>query len=374
MSKNKTVVLGSLAMSLTNFRYQLLKALVDNGADVVACAPNANDEIIEKLRVIGVKYKNVEIENTGLNPFKDLWNFWKMVITLKEIKPDYILSYTMKPVIYGSLAARIIGVKNIYSMITGLGYGFTSKSVKARIVGFIMSGLLKLSLFFNKGIFFQNPDDVDFFRKSGILKNENKIILINGSGVDLNHYKKTPLPKKTSFLLIARLIKDKGINEYVDAAQIVKKTYPNVSFRLAGWIDNNPASIKKETIDHWSNEGIIEYLGKLKDVRPAIQNCSVYVLPSYREGTPRTVLEAMAIGRAIITSDAPGCRETVIDSENGFLVPIKNQEYLAEKMIELIKSPQKTYLMAEKSYTLAKDKYDVHKVNEIILNTMKVGQ
>ncbi|MCC3861728.1 glycosyltransferase family 4 protein [Pseudemcibacter aquimaris] len=370
----KIVVLGSLALSLTNFRYQMLETMVKCGFEVIACAPHASNDIIKKLELIGVKYRHVALENTGLNPFKDVLNCWKMSRTFKNINPDYILSYTMKPVIYGSLAARIAGINNIYSMITGLGYGFTSSTVKAKIVGFIMSNLLRIALYFNNSVFFQNPDDIKFFKKRAILKDTRKIKLINGSGVNLDFYKKTPLPAKPSFLLIARLIKDKGINEYVNAARIVKKQFPDIKFNLAGWIDNNPSSITKETLDLWTKEGIIDFLGMLDDVRPAIQNCSVYVLPSYREGTPRTVLEAMSIGRAIITTDAPGCRETVKDGENGFLVPVKDHLYLADKMIELINSPNKLFEMSEKSYILATDKYDVHKVNAMIMKNMGLEQ
>ncbi len=368
----KIVVLGSLALSLTNFRFQLLKTLVDNGCEVYACAPNADIEIIEKLTKIGVHYEHMAIENTGLNPFKDMFNCWKMAKKLKKLNPDYILSYTMKPVIYGSLAAQMAGVKNIYSMITGLGYGFTSQSIKARIIGIIMSGLLKLSLYYNKRVFFQNPDDIEIFNIKGILNNKTKTQLINGSGVNLEHYKKTPLPEKFSFLLIARLIKDKGIYEYVDAAKIVKEKYPEITFNLAGWIDNNPSAIKKHELDKWVSNGTINFLGKLKDVRPALENCSVYVLPSYREGTPRTVLEAMATGRAILTTDAPGCRETVVDGENGYIVPLKDYKTLAAKMIKMIEFPQLNMKMANQSHKIVTDKYNVNEVNKVILKTMNL--
>ncbi len=369
MSK-KILVFGSLALSLVKFRYQLLNDLGHLGYEVIACAPDADDEIISILNDINVQYVNIALCRTGVNPYLDVINLLKMRKTFKKIKPDYVLSYTIKPVIYGSIAAKLAGVKKIYSMVTGLGYAFTSKSFKSKIVNGIVQQLLKISLLFNEIVFFQNPDDIEVFKKNKLLKNEDQAFMINGSGVDLDYYKKTSLPKDFSFLLIARLIKDKGVVEYAEAARIVKKKYPDVKFNLAGWIDSNPTAINQSTLNNWISDGVIDFLGSLDDVRPAIENCSVYVLPSYREGTPRTVLEAMAMGRPIITTDAPGCRETVEDGENGFLVPIKEVGSLVTKMIEMIENPILVQNMAEKSYDLVCEKYDVHKVNKIIIKRM----
>ncbi|MDG1997430.1 MAG: glycosyltransferase family 4 protein [Emcibacteraceae bacterium] len=367
----KIIVLGSLASSLVNFRYQLLLDLQKNGFIVVACAPDIDNAVISKLREINVEYINVPLNRTGMNPFYDIVNLFKMRAIFKEIKADFIISYTIKPVIYGSIAAKFSGIENIYSMITGLGYSFSNNhGLKGKIVNVIVRALFKISLLFNKKVFFQNPDDISVFQENSLLRNNDQAVLINGSGVNLNYYQHSSLPHECSFLLIARLIKEKGVVEYAEAAKKVKKQYPNTRFYLAGWIDTNPASIKKSLLDQWINDGTINYLGKLSDVRPAIANCSVYVLPSYREGTPRTVLEAMAMGRAIITTDAPGCRETVVDGENGYLVPVKSVDLLAEKMIKLIINPDKVKKMANKSYEIAKYKYEVHKVNDTIIQQL----
>jgi len=194
--------------------------------------------------------------------------------------------------------------------------------------------------------------------------------LVNGSGVDLAHYDLAPLPEAPVFLFIGRLLTDKGIVEYAEAARQVKARYPEARFLVAGWLDSNPTAISQQQLDGWINDGIIEFLGKLDDVRPAIGQCAVYVLPSYREGTPRTVLEAMSMGRPVITTDAPGCRETVIDGRNGFLVPVKAIDELAEAMIKLAGDSGLREIMGKESRLIAEDKYDVHKVNRSMLRQL----
>ena len=195
---------------------------------------------------------------------------------------------------------------------------------------------------------------------------------MNGSGVDVAEYSVAPLPDKPCFLLIARLLGDKGVREYAQAAQLVKAVYPQAVFRLVGWIDDNPDAITQRELDQWVDSGLLDFLGRLHDVRPAISDCSVYVLPSYREGTPRTVLEAMAMGRAVITTDAPGCRETVVDGDNGFLVPVNDVNALADAMIKMIDTPGLAASLGERSRRIAEEKYDVHKVNTAMLEGMGI--
>lgn len=195
---------------------------------------------------------------------------------------------------------------------------------------------------------------------------------MNGSGVDVADYALAPLPQNPSFLLIARLLGDKGVREYAQAARKVKAQYPDSIFRLVGWIDDNPDAIGQLELDEWVSSGTVEFLGKLADVRPAIADCNVYVLPSYREGTPRTVLEAMAMGRPVITTDAPGCRETVTDGDNGFLVSVMAVDELAAAMVRFIESPELVASMGERSRLVAEQKYDVHRVNEFMLGEMGI--
>jgi len=223
----------------------------------------------------------------------------------------------------------------------------------------------------NTKVFFQNPDDQELFTSMNLVSGCEQCVLINGSGVDIEYYRETPpVTERIVFLLIARLISDKGINEYVEAARRIKQDYPEVVFRLVGPFDSNPSAIPKKKIEKWHDEGVIEYLGKTRDVRPYIAESSVYVLPSYREGTPRTVLEAMSMGRPIITSDAPGCRETVIEGKNGYLVRVKDVDGLVQALERFILNPKLISMMGKESRKIAVKKYDVRKVNATILETM----
>lgn len=366
----KIVVIGSFAESLVNFRGHLLRKMIERGHEVLACAPVASLDIQEKLKDIGVIYRDIFIDRSGLNPVRDIHTLCSLISLFREVMPDMILGYTIKPVVYGSLAGRMAGVPHIFSMITGLGYAFSSGGIKKQLIGAVVRFLYKLSMGVNTCVFFQNQDDRDLFIRLGLLRGFEQAVLINGSGVDVNFFQPVPFPEKVSFLLIARLIKEKGVLEYTQAARIVKAKHPQAKFCLVGWIDKGPTAISRDELESWVKEGAVEYLGKLDDVRPAIANSSVYALPSYKEGTPRTVLEVMAMGRPIITTDAPGCRETVNNGENGFLVPIRNANALAERMEYFIKHPELISKMGQKSRMIAVEKYDVHKVNEVVLGAM----
>jgi len=275
----------------------------------------------------------------------------------------------MKPVIYGSILASLLGLKHIYAMVTGLGYMFTeNKGISIPMARILLKRLLSFSLLLNKKVFFQNIDDFDFICTSKKLKNSS--VIINGSGVDVDFFKFTDVPKTLSFLFVGRLLAHKGIYEYIEAARILKKKYPDLSFKVAGGIHSNPSSISRSKLDKLIQEGTIEYLGDVHEMLPVFQDSSVCVLPSYREGCPRSLLEAMAVGRAIITTDAPGCRDTVVENHNGYLVPIKNSTQLSEAMEKFIETPTLVKEMGLKSRHLAEEKYDVHKVNKKILEGM----
>ncbi|VVS94876.1 glycosyl transferase family 1 [Desulfoluna spongiiphila] len=321
-----------------------------------------------------MEYREIPFQRAGLNPFADFEGLRVLMALFRECRPDIVLSYTIKPVIYGALTAKLAGVNKIYSMITGLGYVFSDGSIKSRVVGCIASILYKFSLACNERVFFQNPDDRDFFGERGLLTSLNKAVLINGSGVDVGYFAQAPFPVNPSFLLIARLLRDKGIYEYVQAARILKERCPEISFRLVGWVDTeNPGSIIHDELQSWVGEGVIEYLGRMEDVRPALSGCSVYVLPSYREGTPRTVLEAMSMGRPVITTDTPGCRETVVEGDNGFLVPVRDAASLARAMERFIRQPELIEGMGRRSREIAKEKYCVNKVNNRIFEALRLN-
>ena len=372
-SQRKIVVLASWSESLLNFRGQLLARLVERGHFVTACAPQRDDAVIAGLDAIGVRFETIDLHRTGMNPLHDAATLRAINATLSRLKPDILLSYTIKPVIYGSLAANKTGVKHICSIITGLGFAFGNETPRQKLANFAVKRLYKRSLSSNSKVFFQNPDDLKLFLDQCLIAPE-QAVLINGSGVDLDYFRAEPLPEEPfSFLLIARLLKEKGVMEYAEAARILRESYPDVKFRLLGPFDGNPSAIRENLIDRWQEEGLIEYLGKTDDVRPAISASSVYVLPSYREGTPRSVLEAMATGRAIVTTDVAGCRETVIEGENGFLVPPRDPFGLAAAMRRFIDEPWLAMSMGLRSRVIAEQKYDVHEVNKVILENLDLN-
>jgi glycosyltransferase involved in cell wall biosynthesis len=370
---SKIVVVSSFARSLVNFRGQLLAALVGAGHEVIACAPSEDREVTARLNELGVRYKAINLDRTSMNPIKDLHSLWHLTKLLRDISPDIVFSYTTKPVIYGSLAAKRADVPESYSMIAGLDFSFGARTPKGRATNLLLRRLYRTSLSTNKAVFFQNPDDLALFVEQSLLDDPGKAVLINGSGVDLSYYHEAPSnTERLTFLLMARLLKEKGAVEYVKAAGILKRRYPQTAFHLLGPLESShPSGITEAQVKRWQREGAIEYLGEVKDVRPILANASVYVLPSYYpEGTPRSVLEAMAMARPIITTDTPGCRETVVDGDNGFLIPPGNVTALVEAMEYFILNPDSIASMGETSRKMAVEKYDVHEVNATIMETM----
>ncbi|MEK4850298.1 glycosyltransferase family 4 protein [Paenibacillus sp. FSL H7-0756] len=365
----KIIMISGYTPSLLNFRGDLIKAMVAKGYEVIAVGPESGYE--EQLAELGARFAQLPLVRTGTNPLNDLTLILKIYKFIKSERPDLVFSYTIKPVIFGSIAARMAGVKNIHAMLTGLGYVFTARGKKAAIIRSISKTLYKVALKSCKRVLFQNPDDLNEF-VSQQLVDKSKTALINGSGVNMDYFSAVPLPQETSFLMICRIIKDKGVTEYLRAAEIVKQSYPQINFSLVGPFDTNPNSLSYEAIQPFIDSKIVDYLGEAKDVRPFIEAASVFVLPSYREGTPRTVLEAMAMGRAIITTDAPGCRETVVHGVNGFLVPVKDVNSIVEAMIFLIENNDDLIRKAGKSLEICKEKYEVNKVNNSVMNILEI--
>lgn len=370
----RLLVLGSHAESLTRFRGPLLRAVRDRGHEVIACAPNASDVVRRDLTAMGVDYRHVNLARAGMNPLQDARTLLSLIALMRETKPDLFLGYTIKPVVYGSLAARIAGVPKIFSMVEGLGYAFSGTGVKRRMASVIAKQLYRIAFRFNDRAFFLNTDDARQFRDLGILASTDQPVMLNGIGVDLDRFPVRELPADISFLMIARLLRDKGVFEYVEAARLIKQRYPNVKFRLVGGLDENPSAISKAQLSAWIDEGTVDYLGELADVRPAIADASVYVLPSYREGRPVTVMEAMAMGRPVISTDVPGCRETVRHGDNGFLVPAHDAAALAKEMEYFIKHPAYVNIMGKSSRALAERYYDVNRINDVLLDVLCLGK
>ncbi|BCB41091.1 glycosyl transferase [Vibrio alginolyticus] len=365
----KIAIIGALPASLFNFRGELLIELSKNYSSVYSLASGADKKEIEVIESLYTTYYDYPVSRNGLNPVLDVITLFSLCRFNLKKKPNVVLSYTIKPIIWGGLAARFTNVESFYAMITGLGYAFQKGGVAKNLLNVLVKFLYRSALKKSKGVIFQNRDNMQVFIDEGIVPKE-KCFLVNGSGVDLSHYSLSPLPSTPHFLLIARLLGDKGIREYAQAAKLVKQKYPEAVFELVGPEDPSPDGIKLDEVHQWTESGAIKYSGATTDVRPFIENCAIYVLPSYHEGMPRTVLEAMAMGRPILTTDVPGCRETVIDGENGWLVEKANAEQLAEKMIWFIENQDKWQEMGKSSHDMAYEKFDVHKVNAEILKIM----
>lgn len=359
--KNRTVY---------NFRGDLIKAFVVKGYEVIVTGPDWTD--VDKIEALGARFVEIPVNKTGTSVTGDLKYKKALTALMKAEKPDVTLGYTIKPVVYGAMAAHAAGVKNINGMITGGGYTFTAKSLKAKLLGTIVRTLYRAGLKRTKHVIFQNEDDLEEFVSRGLVKRE-KCRIVNGSGVSMERFLPAPLPQQTTFFMLSRLLKSKGVMEYLEAARLVKAEYPNARFCLLGKYETAMQdAIPKETVEQYIWDGIVERFEETADVRPYYAACSVYVLPSYREGTPRTVLEAMAMGRPIITTDTNGCRQTVEDGVNGYLVPIKDPESVADKMRLFLQDPTLAARMGAESLRLCAEKFEVSKVNAEMLRIMEV--
>ena len=362
-------LLGSYGPSLIIFRGALIRDLIARGHKVIAMAPDLGPALANQLKALGAEPLQTPMVNNSLNPISMLKSLNALRRVFAATSPDALIAYTIKPVTLGSLAASWAGVGNIIGLITGLGFAFTEgDGARRKISRLAATFLYRRALRRNQLVIFQNPDDRDYFRQQNILGDETPSIVVPGSGVELDRFQPAPLPDKPCFLMVARLIGDKGVREFGEAARRLKQTYPEASFRLAGWFDDSPDGISRDELARMEAGGL-EYLGKLDDIRPALAAASVFVLPSrYREGTPRSSLEAMAMGRAVVTTDMPGCRETVIDGDNGFLVPPRDPDALFRALEKFLIDPDLAVRMGARSRKLAEERFDVAKVNRMIID------
>jgi glycosyltransferase involved in cell wall biosynthesis len=365
----KIAVLSSHTSSLFWFRMDMMKDFIKKGHSVIALGSEPEAEWKKKFEKYNIDYRQLYVERNGMNPLKDLKTLWSLYTFLKKERPDKVFAYQAKTVVYGSIAAKLNGVSEVYPLIAGLGSIFRGEGFKNKIVKTIMKIEYWAACKCSKKVFFQNQDDKNEFIQNGLI-NDRKTVIINGSGVDVQKFKPTQFPEEPAFLFIGRLIKDKGIIEYLEACKEVKAKHPEVRCLLVGSFDSNPSALKPDELKPYIESGVIEYFGEQSDVRPYISQCSTYLLPSYHEGTPKTVLEAMAMGRSIITSDAPGCRETVIEGLNGYLVKVKDIKGLTNKMEYLISNQEISQNMGEESAKIAREKYDVKIINQSIMQVM----
>lgn len=377
----KFVLISNNLNSVKNFRTDLLLAIAKRGYEIHILAPSMELFVNEKnlFQSYGFVLHEISLSRAGTNPIADFKTCCNIYQILRRIKPNAVLAYTIKPVIYGMLAAHLAAVPQRFALISGLGFAFQTheQSQKLSVIKKIINCLYTAALSRSSKVFFQNHDDQQLLRQLGILKPAIPAVVVNGSGVNISHFHPVPAHQvntqySPSFLMVARLLHDKGIREYFQAATQLKQHFPQAQFHLVGGLDENPAAISQTELDAMVASGVINYWGRLDDVREAIAQANVFVLPSYREGVPRSVLEAMSMARAIVTTDAPGCKETVLEGVNGFKVAVQSVEALSQAMQCLIEDPERMIAMGQASRQLAVEKYDVHQVNAHMISEMKL--
>lgn len=326
----KIAIVLNTSWNIYNFRLGLVRSLINEGHEIIAVAPF--DDYSSKLKEIGCKYEKVTMDSRGANPIKDFGLTIELFRIYRRIKPDLILHFTIKPNIYGTLAAKLLGIPSINN-VCGLGTVFLNRG----IVSIIARMMYKIAFRFPAKVLFQNDQDKKLFIDEKLIA-EDITELIPGSGIDLSKFVPATLPqnKEFTFLLISRLIHDKGVVEYIEAIKILKKRGIKARFQILGAIDEeHKRGIPANIINSWIQNGIIEYLGRVPDVRNYIKNADCIVLPSYREGTPRTLLEAAGMARPIVTTNVAGCNNVVKDNYNGFLCSLKDVDDLADKMLKM---------------------------------------
>lgn len=373
-----TLISQNASPGLVIFRKELIQTLASQGHKVYCFAIDFTDTTRAQVKSLGGIPVDYSLNRTGLNPLQDMRDTWALSRKLKEIQPDLMFSFFAKPVIYGSVAAKLAGIPQRIGMLEGLGFTFTEQPFalpfKTKLIRWIQVQLYRASIPLLDKIIFLNPDDPkDLLEKYSI--KAKQVEVLGGIGLNLADYPYSPAPSEpVRFIFIGRLLAEKGVNEYIAAAQLVRQRYPEAEFVMLGGLDEaNPGGLTRIELDTLIAQGAVIHPGHVDNVDEWLANSSVFVLPSYREGVPRSTQEAMAIGRAVITTDVPGCRETVVDGVNGFFVPPWSPEQLAEKMIRFIEQPELIEKMGKESYRIAQAKFDAQEVNERLVSALKLA-
>lgn len=355
---------------MRNFRGPLIAALVARGVEVHALAPDFSGADHAAIRGLGATPVDYPLRRAGISPVGDLRSMLVLMGLLRQLRPDVVLSFAVKPVIYGTLAAALAGVPRRYALVEGLGHAFLGEpGLRSRLLQVTVQTLYRVSLARATKTFFLNADDLRDFLAARMVPRQ-RAECIGAIGVDLAAWAPTPaVTEPLTFLFVGRLLREKGIVEFVEAARIVKASHPQARFVVLGGPDSNPSSVTAGQMQSWVAEGLVAWPGHV-DVRPWLRDASVFVLPSYREGVPRSTQEAMAMGRAVITTDVPGCRDTVIDGDNGFLVPVRDAGALAAAMLRFAINPALVATMGARSRQLAEARFDVATANARIIAAM----
>lgn len=379
MINKKIAIIGSTAYNLYNFRKDFIFACLEQGHQVYAFVSEYDDQWLDIIKNLGATPISYQLSRGGLNPLSDLYSIFQLINKIKEIQPDIVFSYSTKPIIYATLAAYKTNVPYIYGMIEGLGSPFTihkhGQSLKTKLIRFVQISLYRLAFpYLDKIIFLNRDDPKDLVHRYNLPHKNNAIEVLGPIGLNLQEYAYTKwdTEKNLSFIFIARLIAEKGIFEYLEAARIVKEKYPDITFKIIGGLDpENPTGLKQVQLDQLIETGIIEYAGFVKDVNQRICESAVFVLPSYyREGIPRSTQEAMAIGRPVITTDVPGCNETVVEGVTGFLIPKWDVNALVKKMIYFIEYPEQVNKMGYQGFLYAKKNFNADHINHRLLQIL----
>ena len=363
-------IISHQAFSLLNFRSSLIKLLVKTGYRVYALAPDYTDADIDAIKSLGADPVQYSLSRTGINPFRDCVDGIKLIFILRKIKPDVSFAFALKPVIYGSIAAWIVRIRYRISMIEGLGYFFTESQNQAplfrRILQPFLNVFYKIGLYLSTIIIFLNKDDIELFIKKQLIS-PDKIVNLGGIGVDLQEWSPGALVQSPlTFLFVGRLLKEKGIYEFINAVKIIRDQGLAARFVVLGGLDSNPGAITQNQIESWVDDDLIEWPGHV-DVKDWMKKSSIFVLPSYREGVPRSTQEALAMGLPVITTDVPGCRDTVIDGLNGYLVPPFDPYELANAFKKCINDPASIHIMGAQSRFIAEREFDVNKKDRRLL-------
>ena len=372
MTQKTLALLGKNAQHVLAFRGSLIRAAQANGHRVIALTAPATARSRHRLRQAGVEHFDTPLRGGKISPLRDLQFQTTVSDILKAQRVDALLAYNPKCVAFGPVAARRAGVKKIAAVITGLGFAFTGETIARRFVRFFSTRLYRRSLAACDAVFFQNQIDHDELTALGVLANvaAERVRMIAGSGVDLDHFAQQPVAAHTHFLMISRPLKDKGVAEFAQACKIVRARNPAIRCTLICAWDDNPSSFTRTDITHWAQQGCFEALDEVEDVRPHLQSCTTFVLPSYREGTSKVVLEAMATGRAIISTDAIGCRDPIEPGVNGLLVATHSATELAAAMLELANDPARNAAMGAASRRIAQEKYNAKPIDALILRAL----
>lgn len=372
----RIMVVTAATNSIPRFRIDMIDEFIARGCDVVVLGDEPEDVWREYFSDHAIRYRSYPVARNGMNPMQDMHTKRALVKILCEEMPDRIFTYQAKPNIYGCLAARDVGIDDVYVMMGGLGSVFHASGVKNAVLRSIVSLQYRTALAHAKAVFFQNEEDVALFERLGIM-GRSKAVMVRGSGVNLKKFPCKKLPGRKAFLFVGRLVRGKGVLDYLDAARMVKKDRPDVDFHLVGPFDSNPTALQPSDLQPYIDDGTVLYHGEQApaDIAAFLEKASVFVLPSYYgEGTPKSALEAMATGRALIVADAVGCREVVREGVNGFLVPPKDPAALADAMLSSIEDDAVLHAMAAQSRRMAEEIFDVDKVNETICATMEIGR